>query len=134
MAVAALLLALLLLVAGILASNERRAGITGAAAGIAASSGFSSSSDTRSARRWPREPPVAAAPRRRCRSLWSALLGDLRDLNVALCFAGAVVAGASASLLRPADAGERLRALVATLEREPRTTPGKVARGLALSP
>jgi hypothetical protein len=130
-AVVALLLALLLLVAGILASNERRAGITGAAAGIAlvgllAVVGYEigEALAARAARGSGAEAAV--------RSLWSALLGDLRDLNVALCFAAAVVAGASASLLRPVDTGERLRALVANLEREPRTTPGKVARGLAL--
>ena len=130
-AVVALVLSVLLLVAGILASNERRAGITGAAAGIAlvgvlvvAAYEVGEALVARQARGSGAEAAVS--------SLWSALLGDLRDLNVALCFAGAVVAGASASLLRPADAGERLRALASALDRQPQTTLGKVVRGLAL--
>ena len=130
-AAVALVLSLLLLVAGILASNQRRAGITGAAAGIAlvgvlvvAGYEVGEALTARAARGSGAEAAV--------RSLWSAMLGDLRDLNVALCFAGAVVAGAAASLLRPVDAGERLRALAGAFDRQPQTTVGKVVRALAL--
>ena len=125
------IVALLLLGLGVAAANDRRAGLTGAALGVAGLGAAmvlayvvgeallaSAAAD--------------AGASEAVRSLWSALLGDLRDWNLTLCFAGAIVAGASASLLRPADAPSALRRLQAAIDRRPKTTFGQVVRGLAL--
>jgi hypothetical protein len=125
------LLSLLLLAGGIAAANDRRAGLTGAAVGVAVVGavvvvGYEVG-----------EAIVARAAsdsggEQAVRSLWSAMLGDLGDLNVALCLGGVVVAGASASLLRPAELGERARGLARAAQREPQTTAGKAIRAVGL--
>ena len=123
------ILALLFLGLGVAAANDRRAGMTGAALGVAGLGalmvlGYVVGEALLASA------AVDAGASEAVRSLWSALLGDLRDWNLTLCFAGAIVAGASASLLRPADAPSALRRLQAALDRRPKTTFGQVLRGL----
>ncbi|MEO8091778.1 MAG: hypothetical protein ABI726_03585 [bacterium] len=125
------ILALLCLSLGVFAAGDRRAGLTGAALGVAATGalmvvGYAVGEALLA------HAASDAGAEAASRSLWSALLADLRDWNLALCFAGAVIAGASTSLLRPADAAGGLRRLRAAFERSPRTATGRVLRALGL--
>jgi hypothetical protein len=131
MPVIALLIALLLLSLGVFAANDRRAGLTGAAAGLAVTGALVVIA-YEAGEALVAHAAGASGAEAASRSLWNSMLGDLRSWNLALCFSGAIVAGASASLLRPAEAGERLRELARLAERRPRTTLGKALRGLAL--
>ena len=125
------MVALLLLSLGVFAANDRRAGLTGAAAGIAAVGliGFAGFELGRSLVAGAASSDGAEAA---ARSLWQALLGDLRDWSLTLCFAGAIVAGAASSLLRPVDAAPAMHRIRVWLERDPSTTLGRVLRGLVL--
>jgi hypothetical protein len=125
------ILALLFLGLGVAAANDRRAGMTGAALGVAGLGALMVGGYV-VGEALLANAAVDAGASEAVRSLWSALLGDLRDWNLTLCFAGAIVAGASASLLRPADAPSALRRLQAALDRRPKTTFGQVLRGLIL--
>lgn len=125
------LLSLLLLAGGIAIANDRRAGLIGAALGVALVGvlvvvvyevGVTLVANAAS----------NSGAEATVRALWSAMLGDLRDLNVALCLGGVVIAGASASLIRPAQLGERARGVLRSLERQPSTTAGRALRGAGL--
>ena len=65
-------------------------------------------------------------------AIWDAFLSDLRTAAWILAGAGAVVAAAAASLIRPIDVGEPLRRAAAWVTREPTRPVWKVVRGLAL--
>ena len=125
------ILALLFFGLGVAAANDRRAGMTGAALGVAGIGALMVLAYVVGEALVVHAATDAGAGEA-VSSLWSALLGDLRDWNLTLCFAGAIVAGASASLLRPADAPSALRRLQAALERQPETSLGRALRGLTL--
>jgi hypothetical protein len=63
-------------------------------------------------------------------AVWDAFLGDLRTEGWILAGAGAVVAAAASSLIKPLPFGEPLRVGAAWLAREPRSRTGKTLRGL----
>jgi hypothetical protein len=65
-------------------------------------------------------------------AVWDAFLGDLRTAAWIVAGAGAVIAAAAASLIRPIDVGEPLRQAAAWLSREPGRPALKVARGVIL--
>jgi hypothetical protein len=65
-------------------------------------------------------------------AVWDAFLGDLRTLGWIVAGAGAVVAAAAASLIRPIDLGEPLRQAAAWATREPRRPALKALRGVVL--
>ena len=65
-------------------------------------------------------------------AVWDAFLDDLRTAAWIMAGAGAVIAAAAASLIRPIDVGEPLRRAAAWVAREPTRPLFKVARGLAL--
>jgi hypothetical protein len=65
-------------------------------------------------------------------AVWDAFLGDLRTLGWIVAGAGAVVAAAAASLIRPIDLGEPLRRAGAWATREPQRPALKALRGVAL--
>ncbi len=125
------ILAVLFLSLGVFTANDRRAGLTGAALGVAAIGALVVVGYT-VGEALTAHATADAGAEAAARSLWSALLGDLRDWNLAICFAGAVIAGASASLLRPADAGGELRRLRGVLERRPQSVAGRSLRALGL--
>ena len=66
------------------------------------------------------------------RAIWNAFLGDLASWMYMLAGAGAVIAAAASSLLRPVEIDEPLRRLASVLTRVPSSTAGRLARGLAL--
>jgi hypothetical protein len=66
------------------------------------------------------------------RAVWDAFLGDLRTASWLLAGAGAVVAAAAASLIRPMPVGEPLRVAGTWLAREPVRPAAKVLRGALL--
>jgi hypothetical protein len=125
------LLSLLMLAGGIAVANDRRAGLTGAALGVALVGALVVVAYEVGVTLVARAASDSGAEES-VRSLWSAMLGDLRDLNVALCLGGVVIAGASASLIRPAELGERARGVLRSFERQPSTTAGKALRGAGL--
>jgi hypothetical protein len=63
-------------------------------------------------------------------AVWDAFLGDLRTEGWILAGAGAVVAAAASSLIKPLPFGEPLRVGAAWLAREPAGRTGRVLRGL----
>jgi len=65
------------------------------------------------------------------RAVWDAFLGDLRTEAWILAGAGAVVAAAASSLVRPLPFGEPLRIAGAWVAREPERRLGRVVRGAA---
>jgi hypothetical protein len=65
-------------------------------------------------------------------AVWDAFLGDLRTLGWIVAGAGAVVAAAAASLIRPIDLGEPLRAVWAWATTEPQRPVLRVLRGVGL--
>jgi hypothetical protein len=65
-------------------------------------------------------------------AVFEAFVGDLRTLGWIVAGAGAVVAAAAASLIRPIDLGEPLRQAAAWATREPRRPALKALRGVAL--
>jgi hypothetical protein len=125
------ILALLLLALGVFAANDRRAGLTGAALGASAVGALIVVAYAVGEALLAHSAANAGAEAA-SRSLWSTLLGDFRDWNLALCFSGAVIAGAAASLLRPIDAGGELRRLRAALEWQPASATGRSLRALAM--
>ena len=64
------------------------------------------------------------------RAVWDAFLGDLRTEGWILAGAGAVIAAAASSLIKPLPFGEPLKVAAAWLGREPRSRTGKALRGL----
>ncbi len=66
------------------------------------------------------------------RAVWDVYLDDLRDWGVLVAVVGAVVAGASASLVRPMEAAPMLRAGWARVSATPSRPLLRVARALAL--
>ena len=64
------------------------------------------------------------------RAVWDAFFGDLRALAWLVAGAGAVVAAAAASMLRPRPLGEPLQRLCTLLAREPRRTSMRALRGV----
>lgn len=66
------------------------------------------------------------------RSVWDVYLGDLRDWGMLTAAVGAVVAAASASLVRPVSAGPVLRAGWARVSATPGRPVLRVARAAAL--
>jgi hypothetical protein len=64
--------------------------------------------------------------------VWDAYLGDLRTSGWVLAIAGAVVAAAAASLIRPIAVEEPLRSAWRIVGTEPGSTALRVVRGLAL--
>ncbi len=64
--------------------------------------------------------------------VWDAFLGDLRTEAWILAGLGAVVAAASASLIRPPELGDPLRRLAERLRVEPRRPGLRVARAIGL--
>ena len=116
LAVACLILAALLLVAGVLLAPDRRRvfgwiGLGAVGAGLATVLLFTVAGllVTHAAE--------DGQPRDAARAVWDVYLGDLRDWGVLVAVVGAVVAGASASLVRPMETGPMLRAGWATGER-----------------
>jgi hypothetical protein len=65
-------------------------------------------------------------------AVWDAFAGDLRIAGWLIAAAGAVLAAAAASLLRPIDVDEPLRAAGRYATTEPQRTRWRVARGGAL--
>ena len=65
------------------------------------------------------------------RAVWDAFLGDLRTAAWILAGAGAVLAAAASSLIKPLPFGEPLKVVVEWLGREPRSRTGQALRGLA---
>ena len=65
-------------------------------------------------------------------AVWDAYLGDLRTTGWLIAGAGAVLAAAAASLIRPLEVEARLRAAWRIVSAEPRSPALRVARGLAL--
>ena len=63
-------------------------------------------------------------------AVWDAFLGHLRTDGWILAGAGAVLAAAASSLIKPLPFGEPLRVGAAWLAREPRSRTGKTLRGL----
>ena len=74
------------------------------------------------------DPDVRAA----AEAVWDAFLGDLRTLGLALAGAGAVVAAAARSLIRPEAIEDPLRAAWRSVGREPDAAGLRLARGAAL--
>jgi hypothetical protein len=66
------------------------------------------------------------------RAVWSSMLGDLKDASLALCFAGAILAGAAASLTRPVDLPRALDRVRDALAWRPASRAGQVLKGAAL--
>ena len=64
-------------------------------------------------------------------AVWDAFLGDLRTEAWILAGAGAVMAAAASSLIRPLPFGAPVRAAAALDRREPEATAWRVVRGLA---
>jgi hypothetical protein len=64
------------------------------------------------------------------RAVWDAFLGDLRTAAWILAGAGAVLAAAAASLIKPLPFGHPLKVAVEWLAREPRSRTGQALRGL----
>jgi hypothetical protein len=64
--------------------------------------------------------------------IWDAFLGDLRRTGWIFAAAGAVVAAAAASLIRPVDIGEPLRRTAAWAAAEPTRPAMRVLRGTIL--
>ena len=65
-------------------------------------------------------------------AIWDAFLGDLRNAGWILAGAGAVVAAAAASVLRPVDLGEPLHRVGRALIEEPRRPWLRVVRAVGL--
>jgi hypothetical protein len=65
-------------------------------------------------------------------AVWSAFLADLRTSSWFLAGAGAIVAAAAASILRPVDIGEPLRRVASWAAAEPEGTARRALRALAL--
>jgi hypothetical protein len=65
------------------------------------------------------------------RAVWNAFLGDLRTEAWILAGAGAVMAAAASSLVKPLPFGQPLRVAGAFIAREPEATAWRVVRGLA---
>jgi hypothetical protein len=63
------------------------------------------------------------------RAVWDAFLGDLRTEAWILAGAGAVVAAAASSIVKPLPFGHPVRAAGAWLAREPASTAGRALRG-----
>lgn len=63
------------------------------------------------------------------RAVWDAFLGDLRTAAWILAGAGAVLAAAAASLLKPLPFGHPLKVVVEWLAREPRSRTWRALRG-----
>ena len=63
------------------------------------------------------------------RAVWDAFLGDLRTEAWILAGAGAVVAAAASSLVKPLPFGRPLRVAVDWMAREPEGRPGRALRG-----
>jgi hypothetical protein len=66
------------------------------------------------------------------RAVWDAFLGDLRNAGWILAIAGAIVAAAAASLIRPVELGAPMRRAVAWATAEPRTPALRALRGAIL--
>ena len=64
-------------------------------------------------------------------AVWDAFLGDLRTEGWLLAGAGAVMAAAASSLIKPLPFGEPVRVAAAWVAREPEATVWRVLRGLA---
>ena len=64
-------------------------------------------------------------------AVWDAFLGDLRTEGWILAGAGAVMAAAASSLVKPLPFGAPVRAAAAWIAREPAATAWRVVRGLA---
>jgi hypothetical protein len=64
-------------------------------------------------------------------AVWGAFLGDLRTTGWLIVGSGAVLAAAAASLIRPIEVEEPLRAAWRIVTTEPATKPLRVARGAA---
>ncbi|HEY1358799.1 MAG TPA: hypothetical protein VGF21_10880 [Thermoleophilaceae bacterium] len=64
-------------------------------------------------------------------AVWDAFLGDLKTAAWIMAGSGAVIAAAAASLLRPLDIREPLRAAAARIARRPSRPAFRVLRGLA---
>ena len=131
LAVACLSLAALLLVAGVLLAPDRRRvfgwiGLGAVGAGLATVLLFTVAGllVTHAAE--------DGQPRDAARAVWDVYLGDLRDWGVLVAVVGAVVAGASASLVRPMETGPMLRAGWARVSATPSRPLLRVARALAL--
>jgi hypothetical protein len=65
------------------------------------------------------------------RAVWDAFLGDLRTEAWILAGAGAVMAAAASSLIKPLPFGEPVRVAGGWIAREPERTAWRVVRGLA---
>src|SRR3954471_14473785 len=65
-------------------------------------------------------------------AVWAAFLADLRTASWILAGAGAIVAAAAASILRPVDGGEPLRRLGRWAATEPQQPRRRALRGIAL--
>ena len=65
-------------------------------------------------------------------AVWDAFLGDLRTAGWLLAGAGAVVTAAAASLIRPVEVEEPLRAAWRVVTTEPAAPAPRIARGAAL--
>jgi hypothetical protein len=65
------------------------------------------------------------------RAVWDAFLGDLRTEAWILAGAGAVVAAAASSLIKPLPFGQPLRVALAWIAREPDSRLGRALRGVA---
>ena len=125
------ILALMLLALAVLVANDRRAGLTAAALGVAAV-GALGVIGFEVGRALVAGAAADAGAEAAVRALWSAMLGDLADFSLALCFAGIIVAGAAASLIRPLDVASLLRRARQVLERTPRSATGQAIRALTL--
>jgi hypothetical protein len=64
------------------------------------------------------------------RAVWDAFLGDLRTEAWILAGAGAVIAAAASSLIKPLPFGEPLRVAWDWIAREPRSRTGRALRGV----
>jgi hypothetical protein len=67
------------------------------------------------------------------RAVWDAFLGDLRNEGWILAGAGAVMAAAASSLIKPLPFGEPLRVAGAWIAREPASRTGRALRGLGFA-
>jgi hypothetical protein len=65
-------------------------------------------------------------------AIWDAFLGDLRTAAWILAGAGAIIAAAAASLLKPVDIGGPLRRTAAWVATEPQRLSLRIVRALAL--
>jgi hypothetical protein len=63
-------------------------------------------------------------------AIWDGFFGDLRTWAIAVGAAGLILAAASASLLAPVEVADRVARVRARLTTTPRTTPGRVGRGI----